>query len=209
MLSDYMTELQKIKLLTPAEEKDLWQAYKASEDGEARMTLIEQYQPLAFREAWRFKDSVADLMDIIQEGTVGLIEAVERFAPEKGVAFSLFAVHRIRGRILDYLRKEGKTAVILTESLDNGDPWWEQLPADTALTDTAVEKQVFLEVVIGALRRLPAQERTVMEQVYLGEQAISEVADGLDTSRSYIHRLHRRGIKRLRGILSRTRKDWK
>ena len=47
-------------------------------------------------------------MDLIQEGTVGLIEAVERYDPDKNVAFSLYAVHRIRGRILNYLNKEYK-----------------------------------------------------------------------------------------------------
>src|SRR2546428_1831490 len=45
------------------------------------------------------------LMDMLQEGTVGLIEAVERFDPTRAVRFSTFATYRIRGRVLNSLRR--------------------------------------------------------------------------------------------------------
>ena len=44
-------------------------------------------------------------MDAVQEGTIGLIEAVERYDPDDGAAFSLYAVHRVRGRVRDFLRR--------------------------------------------------------------------------------------------------------
>ena len=50
MLDDYLKELQKITLLEPDEERALWQAYKDNGDMMARSRLIEQYQPLVFKE---------------------------------------------------------------------------------------------------------------------------------------------------------------
>ena len=208
MLDSYLAELEKIKLLSPEEERALWQAYKEHDDESARTALIEHYQPLVFREAMAYYRVVPDVMDCVQEGTVGLIEAVERFDYAKGVAFSLYAVHRVRGRILDYLRKEGKGGTVLAGSAADDEYWWEQLPDEGPSIESAVETKAFQQVVVEALERLPRKERPVMEQVYLADRSIASVAGELDTSNSYIHRLHRQGIKRLRGMLSRTRKFW-
>ena len=107
-LEQYIHELNKIKLLTSDREAELWKAFKEKGDTAARKELIQSYQPLVFKQAlpYRFMDNI---MDVLQEGTVGLIEAVESYEPSRGVAFSLFAVHRIRGRMLNFLKKEGKS----------------------------------------------------------------------------------------------------
>lgn len=209
MLADYMAELDKIELLAPDVEAKLWHDYRENDDEEARATLIEHYQPLVFREALRYRNSVADVMDCVQEGTVGLIEAVERFDVHKGVAFSLYAVHRIRGRILDFLRKEGKSGIVMAGEAEDEEYWWEQLPDEGPSTEQTVETETYHTLVTAALERLPGRERHVMEQVYLEDRSIASVAGELETSNSYIHRLHRQGIKRLRGMLARTRQAWK
>lgn len=209
MLSLYMEELKKIELLTLEEEKALWVSYKEEQDGEARGKLIEQYQPLVFREALVYRDAKADMMDLIQEGTIGLIEAVERFDHTKEVAFSLYAVHRIRGRILDFLRLEGRSASIMGASLEEDGAWWEQMPSQEKPLELTVEEQSFTELVLESVRRLPGREQLVVEEFYLGEKSIKHIAEEMDISQSYISRLQKRGIKRLRGMLSRARKDWK
>ena len=112
MLNDYIASVDKIELLSWEEEQQLWKSYEEHEDMQARMTIIEHYQPLVLKEANAYQSSKIDMMYCIQEGTIGLIEAVERYDSQKGVAFSLYAVHRIRGRILDYLRKEGKEGIV-------------------------------------------------------------------------------------------------
>ena len=93
--AQYVKELQRIKPLAREEEAQLWQAYKAGGEEDARRQLIEAYQPLVFKQALPYR-SLQNIMDVVQEGTVGLIEAVERYDPERGIAFSLFAIHRIR-----------------------------------------------------------------------------------------------------------------
>ena len=105
MLSEYISSLPKEGKLSREEEARLWDAYKNEGELEARQKLIEHYQLLVFKEATKYPVQETVLLDLIQEGTVGLMEAAEKFDIEQGVAFSLYAIHRIRGRMLDFLRK--------------------------------------------------------------------------------------------------------
>lgn len=202
-LEEYLRELEKVELLAPEEEKSLWQAFKECGDRAARRRLIESYQPLVFKTAlpWRTSESI---MDVIQEGTVGLIEATESFDWKRGVAFSLFAVHRIRGRMLNFLQKEGRRDITCMDApRTDGKAPWELLP-DTALSVAEqAELGLMTRELHRALARLPQKERLVLESVYLKSEAVAKIADVLDVSASHIYRLQKSGVRRVRGMLSR------
>ena len=142
-LDKYLAELNKIELLEYQEEQELWQAYKECGSQQARKKLIESYQPLVFKAAAPFR-SLDNLMDVLQEGTVGLIEAVEGFDYARGVAFSLFASYRIKGRMYNFLKKEGRADVACLESGGSEQFSPLELLADTG---TAVAEQVELQLV--------------------------------------------------------------
>ena len=205
-LQDYLAEVTKIALLEPAEETALWAAYKRQGDMDARCRLIEQYQPLVVKVLMRCRGNEAVLMDLVQEGTIGLIDAVEKFEPERGVAFSLYAVHRIRGRMLNYLEQEARTSALSIET-----PWDTAegiLVADT-LADAALpvaeiaEKNFLLDQMRNAMGRLPAKERLALNGVYIEEQEPRQVASALEITPSHLSRLQKQGIRRVRGMLSR------
>lgn len=203
VLQEYLQELNKITLLTPEEENALWKAYKDQNDMESRSQLIEQYQPLVFKEAmrWHIPDNM--VLDAIQEGTVGLIEAVERFDYTRHVAFSLFAVHRIRGRIIDYLNTEGKRAAIsLDEPDENGMTLQEMLPDEGIDIAEQTGQHLLFEHVARVLQRLPQKEQLVVEGVYLQNKPQKHIAHDLSMSLPYVYRLQKRGIRRVRGMLS-------
>ncbi len=85
----------------------LWARYRATRDAAAREELILSYAPLVRRVVGRMgtqPSSSVDEEDLIGYGIVGLIEAIERFEPERGYRFETFAISRIRGSILDALR---------------------------------------------------------------------------------------------------------
>ena len=193
MLDDYLKELQHITLLQPDEERALWQAYKDEGNLEARSRLIEQYQPLVFKEAMRWHIHRDILSDALQEGTLGLIEAVERYDYRRGVAFPLFAVHRIRGAILDYLKREGAvSAVSLDEPDERGVTLQDTLCDERQDPVEATSRQLLLE-----------KEQAVVEGVYLNDVEQKHLAKSLDVSLPYVYRLQKRGIRRVRGMLSR------
>lgn len=205
---EYMKELSKIELLAHEEEISLWSAFKEEGNMEARTILIEHYQPLVFKEAYTYRNLTNDMMmDCIQEGIIGLIEAVERYDHHKGVAFSLFATHRIRGSMLDFLRKEGKSDVVFGDDASS-ESWWEQLPSLSSSTEEVVEGKLYGQLVTTAMGKLPEREKFVMEQVYLEDSSVAQVASDLSCSNSYIHRLRRQGLGRLKKMLSSAKKTW-
>lgn len=85
----------------------LWSDYRESRDEEIRNRLVLQYSPLVKFVAGRVRSglpSSIDQSDLISDGVFGLIDAIERFEPERGLQFQTFAVPRIRGAIIDGLR---------------------------------------------------------------------------------------------------------
>ena len=105
MLAAYLAELKKIALLSPEEERSLWAA-EAAGDETAHGRLMTAYQPLVFKIAASFHLREDVTMELIQEGMVGLLEAADSYDYTRGVAFSLFAMHRIRGSMCDFLGRE-------------------------------------------------------------------------------------------------------
>ena len=204
MLETYLKELQQIKLLDPEEERALWRAYKDQGSQESRRRLIEQYQPLVFREAMRWHIPWDMLQDALQEGTLGLIEAVERYDYRRNIAFPIFAVHRIRGEILDFLQKENKrSSLSLDEPDENGVTPRDQLPDRAEDLTERTGRQILFEHVAQTLQRLPQKEQIVVEGVYLKDQQQKSLAHDLSVSLPYVYRLQKRGIHRVRGMLSR------
>ena len=205
MLEEYKSFLATLTKLSREEEEELWKQYKEQDLLEARQSLIEHYQPLVFREAMKYGLQEAVTLDLIQEGTVGLMEAVERFDPSQGVAFSLYALHRVRGRMLNFLRRNGSEVL-----LDDGEE--EKVFLTEAIPDTAFEsadKSVLNMAVSHAVSRLPVKEQDVIRRVYLNEQTAQETAHAMDVRTAYVYRLEKRGIRRLRGMLSKLIHDRK
>lgn len=85
----------------------LWERFKATGDEKAREGLILHYAPLvkfvAGRVAVGLPRSV-DQADLVSYGVFGLIDAIDKFEPERGFKFETYAINRIKGAILDELR---------------------------------------------------------------------------------------------------------
>ncbi len=87
--------------------RDLWRRYKVDGDASARERLVVAYSPMVKFVAGRLGaglPSHVDDADLISYGLMGLIGAIERFDPERGIKFETFAMTRIRGAIIDELR---------------------------------------------------------------------------------------------------------
>ena len=208
MFSDYVKKLADVQKLAPAEEGKLWRAYKERGDEAARRTIIESYQPLVFREVMPYR-ALPAVMDAVQEGTIGLIEAVERYDPTRGVAFSLYAVHRVRGRILDFLRREGRVDLPCLEAETEAYETAKELLVDERPSVAELAEHHALVGVLGAaMERLPARERLVLEGVTIGGARAQTMAESLGVTPAQIYRLQKNGIRRIRGMLSRFMQHW-
>ena len=84
-----------------------WDAFKGTGDLVAREQLILNYSPLVKYVAGRLSSNLpqnVETSDLISYGVFGLIDAIEKFSPERGIKFETYAIARIKGAIIDELR---------------------------------------------------------------------------------------------------------
>jgi RNA polymerase sigma factor FliA len=88
-------------------EEELWGVYKASRDPQIRDAFIRQYAPLVKYVAGKVAQGMphtVEFDDLVGFGVFGLLDAIDKFDPDKNVKFKTYAVTRIRGAIFDELR---------------------------------------------------------------------------------------------------------
>lgn len=203
MLQKYLEELKKIKLLSPEEEKELW-IQEAEGCEAAHQKLVSSYQPLVFKTAVRFHMPEDTTLELIQEGTVGLLEAAENYDYSKGVAFSLYAFHRIRGRMCDFLNREfSHEELSLDRETPEGWSLTEVLPSSQLLPEEVAERHAVSDRVSRAVERLPQKERQVLEGIFLENKTPFDLAADIHVTPNHVYRLEKKGVRRIRGMLSR------
>src|SRR5438552_7943846 len=94
--------------LTDTEIHQLLRDYKESRNPALRDRIVMQYTNLVESVARRFGGSAEPTEDLVQEGFIGLITAVDGYNADKGVKFSTYATHFVIGQIKHYLRDRGK-----------------------------------------------------------------------------------------------------
>ena len=99
----YLQEIAKYPLLDPEEEFELAQKHYEKNDIQAAHRLITSNLRLVVKIANDFRKAQVNLLDLVQEGTLGLMQAVKKFNPYKGVKLSSYAAWWIRAYILKYL----------------------------------------------------------------------------------------------------------
>ena len=104
----YLRELGAIRLLSLQEEKDLAARIKRG-DAEAREQMILANLKLVVKIAREYEDYGLPLLDLISEGNIGLMQAVERFDPTKGAKFSTYGAYWIKQSIRRALAYQSKT----------------------------------------------------------------------------------------------------
>src|SRR6478752_5072496 len=87
--------------------RDLWKRYKGTGSERAREQLVVAYSPLVKYVAGRMSSGLpahVEEADLISYGLIGLINAIERFDPDREIKFETYAITRIKGAIIDELR---------------------------------------------------------------------------------------------------------
>jgi RNA polymerase sporulation-specific sigma factor len=180
-----------------------------SGDKSVKTVLIERNLRLVVYIARKFENTGIGIEDLVSIGTIGLIKAVNTFEPNKKIKLATYASRCIENEILMYLRRNNKirTEVSFDEPLNIDWDGNELLLSDVLGTENDViykclEEEVDKKLLNIALQRLGGRERQIME-LRFGlvdglEKTQKEVADMLGISQSYISRLEKRILKRLR-----------
>ena len=107
----YLQQIEHIPLLTPEEEISLGEKVqsKARGWGEARAHMIRSNLRLVISIAKRYTNMGLSFSDLVEEGNVGLMRAVEKFNPKRGYRFSTYGSWWIKQAIMRALSNQGKT----------------------------------------------------------------------------------------------------
>ena len=178
-------------------------------DPEARARLIEHNLRLVVYIARRFENTGINIEDLISIGTIGLIKAVGTYQPAKSIKLATYASRCIENEILMHLRKTSsqKTELSLDEPLNTDWDGNELLLSDILGTESdlvmkPIEADVDRQLLSDALEKLEDREREIITLRFgldgRPERTQKEVADRLGISQSYISRLEKRIISRLK-----------
>lgn len=194
--------------LSAAEEAEIFSRI-ASGDSAAKQELIVHNLRLVVYISKKFESSSVPVEDLVSIGTIGLIKAVNTYKPEKNIKLATYASRCIENEILMHLRKisSQRTEISIEEPL-NVD--WDGnelllsdiLGSDADIVNKNIENEDEKRVLIDLIKNLHGRERDIMIMRYglLGneEKTQKEVADLLGISQSYISRLEKRILKKLR-----------
>jgi RNA polymerase sigma-32 factor len=104
-LDAFLTQVRTIKPLSAEEEYGLAVKYKETGDREAAHKLVVSHLPFVVKIAFQYRHYKIPVMDLVQEGTIGLMKAVKRFDPYKGFRLVSFAVWWIKAYIKNFILK--------------------------------------------------------------------------------------------------------
>ncbi len=137
----------------PSAAPALWDAFAGCGDAAARAALIEHYMPfarsIAARAYARRVEPACSFEDYLQYAQVGLIEAVDRFDATRGVSFEAYAVHRVRGAVLNGISQESEIAAQREFRRTVAAERMQSLVAHTGKSAQRASLQDFIEVTIG------------------------------------------------------------
>lgn len=149
----FIKQAMKLPMLEPEHEQILARKWKDQQDESALHELTSAHLRLVVSIASKFVNYGLPMSDLVQEGNIGLMQAAERFDPERGVRFSTYASWWIRSAIQDYVLRN-----------------WSIVRTGT----TAAQKSLFFN-----LRRLRAKIENKMEREGLNEKGRKEIAKEL------------------------------
>ena len=215
MINIYYREIRKYQPLTKEQEQQLTTLVKLG-DEQARKTLIEHNLRLVTHIAQAYYHPSVELLDLIQEGNIGLIEAVDMFDPAQGTRLGTLARFWVEKYILRFLRNEQEELVSLDmEVVDSGETLLLRetiedkgsIMGDQGIKniDTLIEQEELKQQVHEMLSALPEREQEVLRLLYgldgYPEMSREEISKLMCVCPQYMSRIRIAALKRLQDFV--------
>ena len=178
----------------------------------ARNKLIEHNLRLVVFLSKKYDNTMYDLEDLVSIGTIGLIKGVKTYKPHKNIKLATYASRCIDNEILMFLRKNRRRKVELSfedsinlDSDGNELHLEDVLGTDENIVEKEYEDMVDKECLKKEIDNLPDRDKEILSLRYglngKDEYTQKEVADMLGISQSYISRIEKKAIKRLKSLM--------
>lgn len=156
----------------------LWEKYKQTEDVSLRNDIVVHYISFVKKVVYRMLPSYSkyvDFDDLMSAGVIGLINAVTRFDIKKGASFETYAYHRIKGEIIDYLRKQDFISVNLRHKIKEVEKAYSEIEAKEGRTAKDEEVCSYLNIDMKELGKI-LEDSHIYNIAYLDEILISNAS---------------------------------
>lgn len=194
------------------EEEEFYLVMATDGDIMAKDKLIEHNLRLVVFLAKKYENTGVDLEDLVSIGTIGLIKAINTYSMDKQIKLATYASRCIDNEILMYLRKNKKvrTEISLEDSLSydaegNELHLEDIIGTDKDIVTKNIEEDNDKKLMMEEIEKLNKRDKEIMTMRYglLGqeEKTQKEVAELLGISQSYISRIEKKVIKRLRSVI--------
>lgn len=195
------------------EMEDYYVTLKDDGDLKAKDILIEHNLRLVVFLAKKYENTGVDLEDLVSIGTIGLIKGINTFSKSKNIKLATYASRCIDNEILMYLRKNKKlkSEVSIDASLSfdgegNELHLEDVLGTDPDIVTKGIEEETEKSLMINEVLHLKPRDRDIMILRYglMGNEEMTqkEVAEKLGISQSYISRIEKKVIKRLKTLVN-------
>lgn len=167
----------------PLRAPDLWREYQANRAPEVRNQLVLQYSPLVKYVAGRVRSELpanVDSADLVSEGVIGLMDAIDKFEPARGLQFQTYAVPRIRGAIMDSIRAADWVPRSVRSQLRSLDVAGERLRLQLGRTPTDSELAAEAGLTLAELRAARGRRTSVASAADEELAQVGDVAPRLD-----------------------------
>ena len=213
----YYNELKRYKPITRAREKEL--IYKAKNgDIKAQNEILTANLRFVFNIASRYKGNGAAISDLISEGNLGLVKAIQKFDPDKDVKFISYAVWWVRNAMQEFIKKRQATLNIEKEDETLNTPLKHEsfgydkeddyvLKKEAVFSDEEDEEKRELhknqkKIVDKILSVLSDRERYIVEEYYgisgKKEKNLEEIGNELGITKERVRQIKEQSLKKLR-----------
>ena len=174
-------------------ERELWiRCSRGDED--AREELILAYRPMVYWLAKKLKVPYSTYPDLIQEGMVSLIGAVDRFDPERNNRFSTYAYYKIKGGMINFIQRVEAKAPL---PVDDETVCLSESFLAVSVMEQAEQREWTLDLE-EAMNSLTRREADIVRALVIDGRAAKELAEEADLDVSHIYRIRRKAIAKLR-----------
>ena len=212
-ISTYFEEIKNMKPLTKKEERKLWKRFHETNDMKAREALINANLKFVPTVAKQFKGCGLPFADIVEEGNIGLIKAIDRFDPKKDTKVISYAVWWIRKNIIEAIEKRG---VLDVDNIDDYLPTNHDKKDDNETVETRIaipEKNDFVEEkqtapidAINILEELfegvPERERYIVSDYFgldgIKPKTLEEIGEEFNLTKERVRQLNEKALKKMR-----------
>jgi RNA polymerase sigma factor for flagellar operon FliA len=201
---------------------ELWREYKLSPTPALKKEIILRYINLVhyvIRKSHLTTNNILDERDYFQFGIEGLSEAVDRFDPDYGTKFETYAIQRIKGKIIDELRKI-QTKIKISEDDKNSAQYPQNISINHQIEDEEgsyqlteiiteeqksqldeVQEKEMKELLVNALKQLSERDRLIISLYYYENLNYQEIAELMKITVSRVSQIHTKIINNLKSKL--------